>query len=79
LWIFNSAFCVYPTVTQIINLILSDVGRPVGHIVSNFLGYDRLVAGQQGVMDTLVPEEMEVQDDRGTWYTWHIRPYRTLD
>ena len=28
-----------------INLILSDVGRPVGHIVSNLVGYDRLVAG----------------------------------
>jgi two-component system CheB/CheR fusion protein len=24
-----------PTVTQVINLILTDVGRPVGHIVSN--------------------------------------------
>ena len=33
-----------PTVTQVINLILTDVGRPVGHIVSNLVGYDRLVA-----------------------------------
>ncbi|MEP6472495.1 MAG: chemotaxis protein CheB, partial [Gemmatimonadota bacterium] len=30
-----------PTVTQLINLIPTDVGRPVGHIVSNLQGYDR--------------------------------------
>ncbi len=33
-----------PTVTQVINLILTDVGRPVSHIVSNLVGYDRLAA-----------------------------------
>ena len=29
-----------PAATQIINLIQSDIGRPVGHIVSNLAGYD---------------------------------------
>ena len=42
-----------PAVTQVINLILSDVGRPVGHIVSNLAGYDRLVADVQAVLDSL--------------------------
>lgn len=32
-----------PAATQIINLILSDVGRPVRHIVSNLVGYDGLL------------------------------------
>ena len=32
-----------PAATRIINLITSDIGRPVGHIVSNLKGYDRLL------------------------------------
>ena len=54
-----------PAATQIINLIPSDVGRPVGHIVSNLVGYDRLVADVQAVLDTLVPKEVEVQTTDG--------------
>ena len=68
-----------PTVTQVINLILTDVGRPVGHIVSNLVGYDRLVADVQEVLDSLVPKEVEVQTQTGTWYLLRIRPYRTLE
>jgi two-component system, chemotaxis family, CheB/CheR fusion protein len=41
-----------PAVTQVINLILTDVGRPVGHIVSNLVGYDRLVADVREVLDS---------------------------
>ena len=68
-----------PAATQIINLILSDVGRPVGHIVSNLIGYDHLVADVQAVLDTLIPREMEVQTTDGNWYTLRIHPYRTLE
>ena len=68
-----------PTATQIINLILSDVGRPVGHIVSNLIGYDRLVADVQAVLDCLVPKEVDVQTQAGRRYTMRILPYRTLD
>ncbi len=68
-----------PAVTQVINLILTDVGRPVGHIVSNLVGYDRLVADVQAVLDTLVPKEVEVQTRAGDWFQLHIRPYRTLE
>ncbi|MFZ2955960.1 MAG: chemotaxis protein CheB [Candidatus Ozemobacteraceae bacterium] len=68
-----------PAATRIINLILSDVGRPVGHIVSNLVGYDRLVADALIVLDTLVPQEIEVQTTDGNWYTMRIRPYRTLE
>ena len=67
-----------PTVTQIINLILSDVGRPVDHIVSNLSGYDRLVADTQAVLDTLIPKEVEVRTRGGAWYMMRILPYRTL-
>lgn len=68
-----------PSVTQIINLIQSDIGRPVAHIVSNLVGYNNLVQDTQAVLDTLVPKEMEVQTNSGTWYTMRIQPYRTLD
>ncbi len=68
-----------PLVTQIINLISSDTGRPVGHIVPNLVGYDRLVADAQAVLDTLVPKEVEVQTTAGTWYMMRIQPYRTLN
>src|SRR5664280_3411589 len=44
-----------PAATQVINLILSDVGRPVGHVASNLVGYDHLVADAQAVLDTLLP------------------------
>jgi PAS domain S-box-containing protein len=67
------------TATQIINLIQSDIGRPVAHVVSNLFGYDRLMEDVQAVLDTLVPKEVEVQTKVGKWYTMHIGVYRTLD
>ena len=68
-----------PTATSIINLIASDVGRPVAHIVSNLMGYTNLVADARAVLATLIPKEAEVQTLDGQWYTLRILPYRTLD
>ena len=68
-----------PAASSIINLILSDVGRPVAHIVSNLVGYSGLVADTQAVLKTLVPVEREVQTSEGHWYTLRIQPYRTLN
>jgi two-component system CheB/CheR fusion protein len=68
-----------PAATRIINLILSDVGRPVNHILSNLAGYDRLVEDVQAVLDSLAPKEVEVQTRAGEWYSMRIMPYRTLD
>jgi len=68
-----------PTASQLINLIASDVGRPVGHIVSNLVAYSSLVADVQAVLDTLVPKELEVQTTDGAWFLLRIRPYRTLE
>ncbi len=68
-----------PAVTQIINLILSDVGRPVGHIVANLVGYDNLPADAKAVLDTLIPKEVEVRTTEDEWYTMCIQPYRTLE
>ena len=68
-----------PAATRIINLIHSDVGRPVGHIVPNLEGYDSLPQDTQEVLDTLAPKEIEVQSKSGVWYIMRIMPYRTLD
>jgi len=68
-----------PAASQIINLIPSDMGRPVAHIVSNLVGYNSLVADLQSVLNTLVSKTVEVQTQDGRWYTMRIQPYRTLD
>ena len=68
-----------PAASLIINLIQTDVGRPIGHILPNLRGYDRLVADTQAVLDTLVPKEVEVQTTEDKWYTLRIQPYRTTD
>jgi two-component system CheB/CheR fusion protein len=68
-----------PAASTIINLILTDVGRPVAHIASNLVRYNSLVADTQAVLDTLVPKEITVQTTEGHWYRMCIQPYRTLD
>ncbi len=68
-----------PAATRLINLILTDVGRPVGHIVSNLKGYDHLAKDVQAVLDTLTPKEAQVQTVDGKWYAMRILPYRTID
>ena len=68
-----------PATTRVINLILTDVGRPLGHIAGNLVGYDRLVADTQAVLDTLIPQCVDVHTAGGMWYALRIMPYRTLD
>ena len=68
-----------PAASSIINLILTDVGRPVAHIVSNLVGYSSLVADVQAVLDTLVSKEVQVKALDGKTYTMSIQPYRTLE
>ena len=64
--------------TQFINLIHTDIGRPIGHIVSNLI-YDELVRDARVVLDTLIPKEVEVQTKEGRWFSLRIRPYRTVE
>ena len=68
-----------PSATELINLIQSDIGRPVAHIVSNLAGNDSMVQDIQAVMRDLAPREAEVQTHAGAWFLMRIRPYRTLD
>lgn len=68
-----------PTVSALINLIETDVGRPLDQIRSNLVGYDSLAADLQEVLVSLIPKEREVQTNAGDWYLLRMRPYRTLD
>lgn len=68
-----------PAITQVINLIPSDLGRPLAHIVTNLAGYDSLVPDVQAVLDSLIPQETEVRTTTGDWFLLRIRPYRTLE
>ena len=68
-----------PGATQIINLILTDIGRSVTHFTANLVGYDHLVPDLQTVLNTLVPKEVEVQTADGAWYLMRILPYRTTE
>ena len=68
-----------PAVTGIINLISSDIGRPVSHIASNLVDYDQLAEDVQSVLATLVAREVAVASTDGKWYILRIQPYRTLD
>ncbi|TGL56721.1 PAS domain S-box protein [Leptospira ognonensis] len=68
-----------PMATKIINLIESDIDRPVNHILSNLKNYETLTSDIQAVLDTLVHKELEVQTTAGIWYSMRILPYRTLN
>jgi two-component system CheB/CheR fusion protein len=68
-----------PAASMFINLILSDVGRPLGHTVSNLVGYDQLMTDVQAVLNTLIPKEVEVQTAAGKFYLMRIQPYRTTE
>ena len=68
-----------PAATLIINLIAGDIGRPVGHLASNLVGYDQLVPDVQKVLQTLVPKEVNVQTTQHKCFAMRILPYRTLD
>ena len=68
-----------PAVTEIINLIPGDVGRPVAHIASNLIGYNSLVTDVQAVLKSLVPSVLDVRTKPGKWFTLRIQPYRTIE
>ncbi|MCX5893943.1 MAG: PAS domain-containing protein [Deltaproteobacteria bacterium] len=66
-----------PAATKVINLIATDLGRPISHLTSN-LAYEHLVADVQAVLDTLASKELEVPTKDGNWLQVRIIPYRTV-
>src|SRR5207248_1244640 len=67
-----------PMAEKIMNVIPSDVGRPITDIKPNVRIPD-LKQSIQRVIDSLEIQEIRVEDNSGRWYSMKIRPYRTLD
>ena len=67
-----------PALTEIFNLIPSDVGRPISDITSKLADYD-LTASVRNVLKTLQHSEAEVQNKEGTWFSIRTLPYRTVE
>lgn len=63
---------------RITNLIKSDAGRPLEHIVTT-LDYNDLYQDIRQVMATLTGVEKEVRSKGGEWYQMKILPYRTTE
>jgi len=67
-----------PQVRQLFNLIPTDIGRPIGHVVTNFeQPFDEIEIKE--VIDKLSIKVLDVKTKSGEWYRVRIMPYRTLD
>lgn len=67
-----------PTAQRLLNLIPTDVGRPLSDIRST-IDVPNLESFIIEVIDTLNLKELEAQDTEGRWYNLRIRPYRTTE
>jgi len=67
-----------PTATKLLNLIPTDIGRPIQDIRSN-LNLSNLDSLISEVMVNLRVKELEVQDQKNHWFRLQIHPYKTTD
>jgi len=67
-----------PMAEKVLNLIPTDVGRPMRDLKPNINVPDLDQVFVESI-NTLAVIEREVQDIHGTWYLLRIRPYRTTD
>ena len=63
---------------RLINLIPSDIGRPIGDLATN-LRSANLAGTCEEVLRTLSFSETEVVNADGHWYLMRIMPYRTIE
>ncbi len=67
-----------PAAAQLMNLLPTDVNRPLSDIRPNF-DLPSLEAVILAAIETVTQIEREVQDRQGNWYSLRIRPYKTRD
>jgi chemotaxis methyl-accepting protein methylase/signal transduction histidine kinase/chemotaxis response regulator CheB len=67
-----------PKARGILNIIPSDIGRPLDDIKLNLqvANLEQLISE---VIETITVHESEVQARDGRWYRMQIRPYKTID
>ena len=66
-----------PQAKKVINLIESDVGRPLDDLTSK-VSHGSLVGDAQEVLRTLMFKEAEVQTNDENWYLMRLIPYRSI-
>jgi two-component system CheB/CheR fusion protein len=69
---------ITPQAEKALNVISSDIGRPISKIKLN-VDIPDLEKMLLDVIESLHPKTFEIKDREGTWYSLYIRPYRTLD
>ena len=67
-----------PPMSKIINLIQTDVGRPIADLSSNLI-YDGIVKDANTVLNKLIPIHKSIKSNEGIWYKMQIMPYRTSE
>ena len=67
-----------PSMKTLLELLPSDIGRPMSHFAQRFKGGD-LLEDARKVLERLLPSDIEVVDDLGRWYIRRILPYRSDD
>ncbi len=67
-----------PSMTQLMNLIASDIGRPLGDIRPTVTD-PALLDDVRRVLDKLTPVECELTTEAGACYLRRVVPYRTSD
>jgi two-component system CheB/CheR fusion protein len=68
-----------PTITQVLHLVETDVGRPISHIKAK-IPIEELYHDVRRVLRTLASAERELTSpDSGTRYIVRILPYRSID
>jgi signal transduction histidine kinase/ActR/RegA family two-component response regulator len=67
-----------PAAEKTLNLIPTDVGRPIGDLNLNIdcPDLERLIAE---VIDSVSVKEVETRDGAGKWHLLRVRPYKTLE
>jgi two-component system CheB/CheR fusion protein len=74
---FNIRFFT-PATRALFNVIPGDIGRPLADLAS--LGDDgTLLTDARTVLQTLAPQEREIEIGSGAWFLRRILPYRTQD
>jgi two-component system CheB/CheR fusion protein len=67
-----------PAAEKLLNLIPTDVGRPIGDLKLNLdcPDMERMITE---VIDSVSSREVETRDGAGRWHSLRVRPYRTLE
>ena len=66
-----------PAMSDLLELLPSDIGRPIAHFAPKLIKGD-LVEDARQVLSTL-PTEAEMSSQSGAWYLRRTLPYRTID